>query len=44
MRLAIVECTLSSAPDFEDRAALTDILCRGAEGFVAAVSDLSDGG
>jgi hypothetical protein len=35
---AIIECTLTSAPDFEDQASLIDIIEQGVEQFVIAVT------
>jgi hypothetical protein len=37
---AIIECTLSAAPNFEDQVVLTDIIGRGVEEFITAVSNL----
>lgn len=37
---AITECLLASAPNFDDQAALIDLIERGTERFIAAVSDL----
>jgi len=37
---AIIECTLVSEPDFSDQAMLTDTICEGAKGFIAAVYKL----
>ena len=37
---AIIECTLTSRPDFEDQALLTDIIERGVEKFITDISSL----
>ena len=37
---AIIECTLASAPNFENQAALMDIIGQGAEKFITVVSSL----
>ncbi len=37
---AIMECTLTSAPNFEDQASLINIIEQGAERFLTAVSNL----
>ncbi len=36
---AVVECLLTASPDFDDQAALTETIIRGAERFAAAVAD-----
>jgi hypothetical protein len=37
---AIIECTLASAPNFEDQALLTDLIGQGVERFITAVNSL----